>query len=53
MGDGLDLVVEEVAVAVDRLAIDLGLKAQAVVGQEHVEPSCRGGAWSRSGRSAR
>ena len=53
VGDGLDLVVEDVAVAVDRLAADLGAEAQAVVGRRGRRTACRGGAASRSGRSAR
>ena len=37
VGHGLDLVVEDVAVAVDRLAADLAVEGQAVGGDMHVE----------------
>jgi thioredoxin-dependent peroxiredoxin len=38
VGDSLDLVVENVALAVDGLAADLGLKAAAVVAEMDIEP---------------
>ena len=38
VGDGLDLVVEDVPIPVDRLAADGGLEGEAVVGDPDFEP---------------
>jgi hypothetical protein len=38
LGDGLDLVVQDVTLAVDRLTGDCGVERRAVIGDADIEP---------------